>query len=249
MRRLSDRELVKVWESGRRRPAWFRALLPLSAALRLSVSELADWPLGRRDGWLLALRAWMLGPTLGGVARCPAENCGQEVEINVAVDALLDAWPADDAPEFVELEDGGWSLTLRLPASRDFASPDADELSADGLLARCVVRLCREGVGEVDVASLPRGLVQAAEAALAEADPLALIEIALTCPSCGKSWNEPLNVAEYFWSELGEAARTLLLDVHVLATAYGWSEREVLGLGRRRRRLYRNLIDTQARPR
>src|SRR4051794_30095158 len=138
MRGLTCRELVAVWERGRGRPAWYRALLPLTAVLGEAVERLADWPVGRRDGWLLAGRAWTFGATLEAVSQCPRPDCRMEVEVEVLTPRLLEAWPNDDAPGTVEVAEGGWSLTLRAPTSRDFA--EAAGLSAAGLLRRCVVR-------------------------------------------------------------------------------------------------------------
>ena len=44
------------------------------------------------------------------------------------------------------------------------------------------------------------------------------------------------------WAELDAWARRLLLDVHTLARAYGWSERDILQLTETRRQFYLNLI-------
>jgi hypothetical protein len=248
MRPLSDRELVAVWEAGRGRPAWYRALLPLAAVLGTPVGDLAGWPLGRRDGWLLALRAWTFGPTLEAVSRCPAPGCGQAVEAEIAVPALLDAWPADDVPAHGEVEADGWALTLRPPSSRDFAAAGPGGPSPDDLLRRCVVQARGPG-GAAAADDLPAALLREAESVLQAIDPLAAIEIGLTCPACGAAWVEPLNVAEYVWSEIVTAARALLLDVHALASAYGWTEGEILGLGPERRAAYRDLIDARPRSR
>ena len=71
---------------------------------------------------------------------------------------------------------------------------------------------------------------------MAEADPQADIELDLSCPACGHGWAAtarrrrlPLAGAR----RLGGAA---LREVHALAWRYGWSERTILALPRRRRR-------------
>jgi hypothetical protein len=247
MRGLNDGELVAIWEGGRARPAWYRALLPIAAIVGAPVDELANWPLGRRDGWLLAVRAWTLGPTLEATCTCPAERCGAALEVPLRVADLLDAWPPDEAPEAAVVATGDVMLTLRAPVSRDFAGPGAAGLSAAGLFRRCLLDARRDGpegpaTEPVDLGDLPDGAVAAAEEAIAGLDPLAEIAIALTCPDCGAAWDEPLDVASYVWAELETAARAVLVDVHVLASAYGWTEGEVLGLGRDRRTFYRDLI-------
>ena len=74
------------------------------------------------------------------------------------------------------------------------------------------------------------------------ADPLAIIQFTLTCPACGHDWHAQLDIAAYLWRELDAWARRTLHDVHVLASAYGWSEATILSLRPERRQLYRDLI-------
>jgi hypothetical protein len=46
----------------------------------------------------------------------------------------------------------------------------------------------------------------------------------------------------YFWSEIQMGARRLLREIHVLASAYGWRESEILTLSAARRRAYLELV-------
>ena len=59
-----------------------------------------------------------------------------------------------------------------------------------------------------------------------------------TCPACGHDASITFDVVSYLWNEIDEWAKRVLVEVHVLAAAYGWSERDVLALSPRRRRLY-----------
>src|SRR5436305_312315 len=61
------------------------------------------------------------------------------------------------------------------------------------------------------------------EASMAAADPMADIEIALRCPACSHGWTAAFDIATFLWSEIHAWAQRLLLDVHKLARAYGWS--------------------------
>jgi hypothetical protein len=69
---------------------------------------------------------------------------------------------------------------------------------------------------------------------MAAADPRADVELALACPACAHEWTAAFDAAAFLWSELDAWTRRTLHDVHTLATAYGWTEAEVLALGRRR---------------
>ena len=49
-------------------------------------------------------------------------------------------------------------------------------------------------------------------------------------------------MASFVWEEVDAAARRLLGEVHALASAYGWSQEEILALGSQRRAAYMRLI-------
>jgi hypothetical protein len=73
------------------------------------------------------------------------------------------------------------------------------------------------------------------------ADPGADLALSIACPECGAATRAELDIASYLWTELDAWARDVLLDVHLLATAYGWSEPEILALSPTRRRYYLEL--------
>ncbi|MGW6805848.1 hypothetical protein ACWGCF_46290, partial [Streptomyces sp. NPDC055039] len=75
----------------------------------------------------------------------------------------------------------------------------------------------------------------------AEADPAADVTLNVNCPECGGATPAALDITSYLWTELDAWARDLLLDVHLLASAYGWSEPEILALSPLRRRYYLEL--------
>jgi hypothetical protein len=51
-------------------------------------------------------------------------------------------------------------------------------------------------------------------------------------------------VAAFVWEEIEACAARLLDDVHVLARAYGWSERAILALPEMRRAAYLERVAT-----
>jgi hypothetical protein len=66
-------------------------------------------------------------------------------------------------------------------------------------------------------------------------------DVAISCDACGESWTRVLDVDDYLWCELDAWAARTLQDIHLLATAYGWSEAQVLAVSPRRRRRYLEL--------
>ena len=108
------------------------------------------------------------------------------------------------------------------------------------LLARCVLTIERRGRG-VDT-ELPPEVQAEVAAAAAGADSGADVCLRMPCVDCGQSTTATVDIAGYLWAELDAWARALLLDVHVLASAYGWNESDVLALSPTRRRYYLELV-------
>ena len=238
MRPLSARDVLELWEAGRRRSATDAALALLGAAYpETPREELLALPVGERDRRLLDLRRRTLGSSLESVARCP--GCGLQVELAFTADALTAVPPRETAYETV-LERGPLTLRLRLPTSEDLLAAEGCATAAEAreLLFRRSVLVARRDGSPVPVEELTPEERAAAEDALAEADPQAEVRLTATCPGCGHRWQELFDAARFFAEELGVHARRLLGEVHALARAYGWNEGAILSLSARRRRAY-----------
>jgi hypothetical protein len=64
----------------------------------------------------------------------------------------------------------------------------------------------------------------------------------LACPECGHAWQERLDVDAFLWAQLSARARKLLVEVHTIASAYGWGEAEILAMHPMRRQAYLELL-------
>ena len=89
-----------------------------------------------------------------------------------------------------------------------------------------------------DALAIDDQLLAEADAQLAAADTGADPQLALHCPACGLAWSERLDIASWLWNEVDLRAQRLLDEVHCLASAYGWSEPQILALSAPRRRAY-----------
>lgn len=116
-----------------------------------------------------------------------------------------------------------------------------DPLEATAALLRQCISAARRGDDDVDPAALPTAVREAVTRAMAEADPHADIRLALDCPDCGHRWSSPFDPGSYLWDEIDDWATRLLQQVHALASAYAWSERDILAMSARRRRHYLEL--------
>ena len=81
--------------------------------------------------------------------------------------------------------------------------------------------------------------------ALATRDPLVAFSVSCTCPSCGSGHDLPVDVEGIALARLAARQRVLLHEIHVLASAYGWNEREILAITPERRARYLSLIENQ----
>lgn len=196
--------------------------------------EPAAWatlPIGQRDTRLLEHRQRLFGPVLPCLATCP--NCGVRLEFELRTTELLAARPTIPAST-IELHQGENSWTFRAPSAYDLHHVAAGKTDgfATTLLDRCLV---------AGTAHYPEGIIEQAEAEFEQIDPMARLEIGLSCVQCKGTWRERFDIAEYLWQEVRHFARRILHEVHVLASRYGWSERDILAMTPQRRHAYLRL--------
>ncbi len=202
--------------------------------------DVNGWPLRRLDRVLLELRRELVGDRLVAFARCP--GCGAGIELEFSAGELIALLRAAET-EPIALSDGGWEIELRAPRVADVRAASAigdPDRAAEQLARGCVVRARRSG-RQVAPARLPRAALDAIDTRLAELDPFNG-PIELACPGCGRRWAEPFDVSAFVVVELEAESRSLLAEIHLLASAYGWSEDAILGLPRSRRRHYVSLV-------
>lgn len=250
IRPLTDAEVVALAELLQATDANQLALRLLGALHPgHSPGQLAAVPVDRRDAQLLRWRRASFGDRMDASSCCPA--CGQRIDYSLSAQALLGDGQADGGDAL-----DGAGTTLALPfgdpagapqALRRPDSQDADEAlqaaSAAGtadqaidagvqaLLLRCLAGALRP---EHNTAAVADAFGQA----LAAAAPLADPRVALQCPACGSRWDEALDIARFLQADIAAAATRLLHEVHALARAYHWSERDILALPAARRRFY-----------
>src|SRR5262249_29486760 len=85
---------------------------------------------------------------------------------------------------------------------------------------------------------LPYEVVEAISEGMAKADPFADIQLAICCTLCDHRWRAVFDIVSFLWREIENLAARLMRDVHALASAYGWCEREILALSPVRRDFY-----------
>ncbi|MFD8871641.1 hypothetical protein ACFV1F_46130 [Streptomyces sp. NPDC059590] len=262
-------ELLATWEAGLAHQGPGRALLLHRAARpEAGTDELLSMPVGEREADLYALRRALFGARMQVRVECGA--CGEDMEFELDAGDLGARPRRGDGPLRVEEGEWTVEFRLPTvadieavtagsgPAGLDAAASsaeagDAGDAGDDSpaalarrlLLARCTVSATRAGrpvpAGQLRGLRLPEAVQRRLAEAAEQADPAAKVTLKIACPECGEATSAELDIASYLWTELDSWARDLLLDVHLLATAYGWSEPEILALSPLRRRYYLEL--------
>jgi hypothetical protein len=251
MRPLSASDLLRIWETGAGGiPPARQALLILQIAFpETSAAQFTRLTVGQRDTCLLRLRELTFGPRIQGRVDCPI--CHEPLEMEFDLGELLT--PGVALPDFETLESinpdntfgrGPYTVTYHLPTSADLiALPDTADLALarQQLLQTCVTSVqCH---GEVTpLSELPEEIMQALIEHMGEADSLANLAVSSECPTCRHNWPILFDIVTYFWGEINAWALRLLREVHVLASAYGWRETDILAMSVWRRQRYLELI-------
>jgi hypothetical protein len=241
MHPLSAAQLLDAWEQGLSEPAYRRALPLLAAAsAESSFDAVAALTVGERDRWLLTLREWTFGSELVSIANC--SGCDERLEWTVNATDLYVEQQAEPARE-LSLNADGYNIDFRVPNTGDLAAiaECADVATAHGsLLSRCVLTARFDGQ-QTPTSELPSEIVTAIAQRMAAADPQADLKFDLNCPACGTNWQALFDIESFFWSEINAWAQRILLEVHLLASAYGWREIDILSLSPWRRQFYLGL--------
>lgn len=245
MAMLSSEVLLTVWESSHHKHPIERALALLDAAWpEVGAGTWARAPIGQRDCSLLGLHEALFGSELGTTTRCP--RCTERLESSFTVgDIRVRAPAAPITPPSQQLRAQDYAVDYRLPTSEDLldivASGIDTEAATRELLRRCVIS-AQQAEQPIDPSTLPLAILEQLGEQMTREDPEAEICLRLTCPGCGHAWRASFDIASYLWSELQDWAHRVLADIHTLAGAYGWSERQILALSPVRRQLYVDMV-------
>lgn len=231
-------ELLGAWEAGLAEAPVGRALL-LHRAARPDVDagRLPSVPVGEREADLFALRRALFGERMQVRLACRA--CGEDMEFELDAGELAGSL-GGRGDSLVRVQQDGWEVEFRLPGVADLTAAARSRDPREALLGRCLVSAAHDGTA-VTAGELPEPVQRRIAEAVEAADPGADLVIDVACPECGQATRAELDIASYLWTELDAWARDVLLDVHLLATAYGWSEPEILALSPLRRRYYLEL--------
>lgn len=219
-----------------------RALLLISAFYpEKEIDDFFRLSIGQRNFLLLRQRERVFGPTLSFLESCP--SCKMQLEMDASVDDIIST-PEVGKKDRLSLSIDGYEVQFRLPDSLDLLAVENfndGDLAKSLLLQRCILE-AHGPDDEITADRLPAKVIEAMALEMERADPHGIIRFDLSCPSCGNEWQVNFDIVSFFWIEIDAWAKRVLREVHTLASAYGWSEAEILAMSPRRRGIYLEMV-------
>lgn len=227
---------LDLWDRVSRTDRRHRRRELLLASGPLTASEVDELEVGTANARLLQLHRSMFGSQLHCFTKCP--KCQSELEVTVDAAALLRQPTSQQECRQLVLDE--WVVSFRLPTEGDVetARAQSDFPTAESTLVGRCVTICRRSGEEVGHSLIPRDVLDRLFAQLEDSDPLASLDFELHCARCSHAWTSCLEPDTFVWTRLNAWVHRLANDVHILANAYGWSEREIVQMSPRRRQLY-----------
>ena len=193
----------------------------------LTRDEVWSWTINRRLQGLLAVTEATRGDLMILTAHCQEQDCMQPMDLPLRIRDFLQT---EDPLQVVVQTEGDIPVEIRLPTGNDQRVWLQNQVGPDQML---------EGlIREPSSVILSAEWFETFETALMEADPLTTLEIETLCPECGATNHLPVDLEQECLNGLAAEQPRLFDEIHQLASAYHWSEVEILAIPAVRRRLY-----------
>lgn len=237
---LSAAAFLRVWDVARAQRPGGLGMTFLSGLAGLSRDTASKLSVGERDQFLSELRERLFGRTIECRSDCP--DCREMLECSIDL-AQLRQLPGMPAERERIVESDGLTLHWRLPTAGDLEAVSVygnSHAARRALLQLCLIKGCGQD-GTIVITELPLSAETSFSEFVQQCDPGAESVIELACPNCQRVWNETFDIVSLLWTDLNELACRLLHEVHDLASAYGWTEENILNLSAARRAAYLEL--------
>lgn len=231
--------LAAVWD----RAAETRGARRIRTLLALESSDRGaeGWTLGTCDAMLARIYRGLFGDLVEATVRC--STCDELLEIETTVGELFGSAEAvAQGSGSARVHQDPYDVALRPLQLGDLFALPSSPADARSYLLRCAVLEARCEGRAIDVEKLPESVCDAIDDAVRASDPLAEIIITLSCPACAHRNDVPFDIGTFLWEALDRCIAQTFAEVHALASAYGWSERDILALPERRRHRYLELL-------
>jgi hypothetical protein len=202
------------------------------------------------DALILRLRQQLVGDRVLADLPCPAEGCGERIDIAFSIDEFLahQAPRRDPSGEFEPADEPGWfrlaggevraapggceppPVRFRLPSADDLVAATSSSSVEEDLIRRCIRPL-----------GLPPEVQERVESAMEALAPSLACDLEGVCPECASAVRVPFDARWFCLCELRDRASYVYEDVDVLARRYHWTEAAILAMPQGRRFAYAEL--------
>lgn len=166
-------------------------------------------------------------------------GCGQELEMELTLEEIMEQQRAADLIKTVKVEIGGEAFLFRKPCGRDqeiwagmvFEDEKEAAMAMVGILAV-----------DSDITKLDAKNFDLLDKAMDEADPLVNFLCRINCSECDATNEFFIDLCDTALGMLNRLQQQLIVMVHKLASHYNWSEKEIFEVPHWRRMEYLELI-------
>jgi hypothetical protein len=214
---------------------------------------------GDRQYLLLKLREVTFGDGVQDAVNCPWPDCGKKVDIDFSLKdipvkelenrVLYHSLRLSLQAAFIdEKGEKHRKIIFRLPNGRDqevlsSLLVENEAMALTKLLERCIQKIGPfKNLGTKFIHKLnPRARLEI-EKHMEKIAPQVELTMDAHCPECGRKFELPFNLQDFFFGELQINQDLLYREVHYLAYHYHWSEGEILQMPRDKRRKYIEIL-------
>ena len=229
-------DTLRLWEALLDVPPVSRAAALLAhRGVAADLDEALDLPLARAEAAALSELRDRSESIVATVVTCT--GCDALLEVPLDLDALARSVAADAAegPDGEEPEIVVDGMVLRPPTTRDLVVALGADRPAEALRERCI------RPSSPETALDDPGVRAHVDDVFERLTGAAGLSVRTQCPECGTSTTAGVDVTGLLSDRLADQAHALFVEVADLASAYGWSEPQILALPESRRLAYLEL--------
>jgi hypothetical protein len=196
---------------------------------------------GDRDFLLLRLYQVTFGGVISLVPICPAAGCG----IKMDLDLLVSEIPIEERPVRasyrLSLDAQATEIAFRLPRGADQERLASARGASAGQLREFLLDACTLS------GARPNDSSEALSDAIEHCGAGVALEVSVHCPECGHPFDVELDIAGLLLREVARRQAAFDREIHLLASHYRWSLRELLLLPVPRRQRFIRLLGDELR--
>ncbi|MFZ4476678.1 MAG: hypothetical protein ACOYPR_15880 [Saprospiraceae bacterium] len=200
-----------------------------------SAEPILQWTIEQRDRELFNLRIQMFGQEFQSICSCP--SCGFRMEWKFDVNEInLDKLPDIPPANRFDVVVNDYKLHCRLPVVNDLFSQNHENLFWECLLSVFFAN------APVASKTINPEIQQMIHQEVERLCPVSSLSFQFVCHECSKPWEEPFDISDYLIKEINQWAASILLEVSLLARAFGWPETTIVNMSQKKRSHYLSLI-------